>query len=75
MTREEARERLIHLAGMVALEAPHYKGTYVKSATVSWETIEEIRTVMTAAGLDYKVARKKFERIRREGITERNAAS
>lgn len=64
MTQAEARERLVTLAGMVALEAPQVRNKYVHDARVPWAIIEEIRETMIAAGINYTAARERFVEIK-----------
>ena len=61
MTKDEALDRLLTLAGMAALETPQYQSKYSHFAQVRWEIIKEIREILPAAGVDYSAARKRFD--------------
>lgn len=73
MTPTEARERLVTLAGMVALEAPRIRNEYAQEAKIPWSIIEEIRTTMGLAGINYRRAREAFEQKKREALARRTS--
>lgn len=65
MTRDEARERLITLAGMVALESAARQAPWTVDARIPWALITEIRETLPHAGIDYERARKVYEEKKR----------
>jgi len=67
LTRKQ-RERLLMLACMVAVEAPERFSRYGNSAYISRDTVNEIRSILTAAGFDWRDA------IRRRKVIERERA-
>lgn len=63
--REEARERLITLAAMIALEAPAIRDSDF-ATPINWKDIEEIRRLLPIAGRDYAGMRKRLDELQAE---------
>lgn len=62
------RERLLTLACIVAVEAPERFSRFGNSAYISRDTVNEIRSILTAAGFDWRDA------IRRRKVIEQERA-
>lgn len=60
------RERLLTLACMVAVEAPAKFSRFGTFAYITRDTVNEIRTILTAAGFDWRDAIKRRKAIENE---------
>lgn len=59
-------DRIVALAGAIAIEAPRRKNRFSRSAYVSWELIHDLRDALTAAGFDLEAVRRKADELTAE---------
>jgi hypothetical protein len=70
----EQMEKIVNLAGAVALEAAWHQNAYTTHVKVPWDLITKLRVELAAAGVPWREMKLKIDKEMRENLERRERA-